>query len=282
MFIGLILGSIALRCTVKEATTVAVAPLIAIWAVLIMDSTAALMRRKLTGRSIFHCDRNHIHHRLLSKGYTPQQISLFVAAVCTVTSVGAILAVWCNSPLVAVTVASGTLALLVLARVFGHVELSMIATRAMQTGRNSVYPFHRVDTTSSVKIHGDAAWDDLWQAVIEQTPKMGVSRVRLNLHSARDQEDYFGSWESRERPADGAHAWKLERPFVHEGVIIGTISAEGACHDTGNAARFLEFSDDLMDQVSQVLATRERRHEGRPIRYPAVNAPSREVPQAVG
>ena len=93
MLVGLVLGTIALRCSVKEFATAAAAPMLAIWSILIFDSVAAIMRRKLTGRSIYDCDRGHIHHRLQSRGLTAEQTSLIVGGLCTVTSVAAIVSV---------------------------------------------------------------------------------------------------------------------------------------------------------------------------------------------
>lgn len=57
MFIGLVLGTIALRCSMKQAATLAFAAPLAIWSIPMFDSMAAVLRRKLTGRSIYATGR---------------------------------------------------------------------------------------------------------------------------------------------------------------------------------------------------------------------------------
>ena len=66
MLIGLVVGTLAIGGSFKGPATVALAAPLAIWALPIFDSVAAIMRRKLTGRSIYATDRGHLHHRLLS------------------------------------------------------------------------------------------------------------------------------------------------------------------------------------------------------------------------
>ena len=54
----------------------------------ILDTTAAIIRRKLTGRSIYTTDRGHLHHCLLRSGYTPSGVLLLVAFLCLLTCGG--------------------------------------------------------------------------------------------------------------------------------------------------------------------------------------------------
>jgi len=66
MMIGLFVGVLAVWSNVKESTVLASAP-VAILAVPLFDSTAAILRRWLTGRSIYAADRAHLHHLLHEK-----------------------------------------------------------------------------------------------------------------------------------------------------------------------------------------------------------------------
>ena len=96
MFIGLVLGTIALRSTLKEAATVAFAGPLAILAIPFFDSLAAILRRKLTGRSLYSTDRGHIHHRLLTRGLSHPQAVMVIGGLCLITGGGSLASVFFN------------------------------------------------------------------------------------------------------------------------------------------------------------------------------------------
>ena len=81
MMIGLFVGVLAVWSSVKESTVLASAP-VAILALPLFDSSAAILRRWLTGRSIYATDRAHLHH-LLQERFGPRGMLVVVAAfVC--------------------------------------------------------------------------------------------------------------------------------------------------------------------------------------------------------
>ena len=47
----------------------------------IFDTTAAIIRRKLTGRSIYTTDRGHLHHCLLRRGFSTWRVLLLVSSL---------------------------------------------------------------------------------------------------------------------------------------------------------------------------------------------------------
>ncbi|MEO0408245.1 MAG: undecaprenyl/decaprenyl-phosphate alpha-N-acetylglucosaminyl 1-phosphate transferase, partial [Cyanobacteria bacterium P01_A01_bin.135] len=66
---------------------------LAVWAVPILDSGAAIVRRRLTGRSIFAPDRGHLHHSLLTRGWSVRQATTFITLICGVTCLSAVIGV---------------------------------------------------------------------------------------------------------------------------------------------------------------------------------------------
>ncbi|MFH1896097.1 MAG: MraY family glycosyltransferase [bacterium] len=82
-FLGLILATLAIYSGAK----VAVAVLVLL--VPTLDAVAAIMRRVLRGQSPFWHDREHLHHRLLNRGWSHQRIAYFywgVTAFCGLTA----------------------------------------------------------------------------------------------------------------------------------------------------------------------------------------------------
>ena len=88
--IGLVLGTVALKCSVKQYTAVALIMPTAIWAIPIFDVAMAIVRRRLTGRSIYATDRGHLHHCLQRRGHTGGRLLLVVGTLCAITGMGAI------------------------------------------------------------------------------------------------------------------------------------------------------------------------------------------------
>ena len=91
MLIGLLLGALAMRTSLKEATAISLFVPISILAIPLFDSSIAILRRKLTGRSIFSVDRGHLHHSLLRHGLSNTGLVFVVSGLCVVVAAGAIL-----------------------------------------------------------------------------------------------------------------------------------------------------------------------------------------------
>ncbi|MDO5725173.1 MAG: MraY family glycosyltransferase [Tissierellia bacterium] len=66
--LGFILSAISIEGVMKSVATVAMAVPIIILGIPIFDTLFAIIRRKLSGKSITSADKGHLHHRLLAKG----------------------------------------------------------------------------------------------------------------------------------------------------------------------------------------------------------------------
>ncbi len=86
MLIGFVLSALAIRCTFKQNSAIAFFAPVALLAIPFLDSAAAVIRRRLMGRSIFEVDRGHLHHSLMKRGYSPRVSLLWVALLCTTTA----------------------------------------------------------------------------------------------------------------------------------------------------------------------------------------------------
>lgn len=129
MLIGLVLGSVALKCSFKQYAAVAAVMPTAIWAIPIFDVAMAILRRRLTGRSIYTTDRGHLHHCLARHGHTGGRLLLIVGSLCSLTGLGAIAAAAFNQEILAVIAVVTALTLLVVTRSFGHAELNLLTNR---------------------------------------------------------------------------------------------------------------------------------------------------------
>src|SRR5215472_9997611 len=119
MLIGLVIGVLAIKSSLKGPATVALAAPAALLIVPIFDTTAAILRRKLTGRSIYSTDRGHIHHCLLRYGWGTRRTLLLVSCFCLLTAGGALASRIFQKDLLALLSAVGVVAILIAGRLFG-------------------------------------------------------------------------------------------------------------------------------------------------------------------
>lgn len=90
LFIGFMIGVLSLQ-GLKNSTAVAVITPVIILGVPILDTAVAIVRRKLSGKNISEADKMHLHHRLLSMGFTHRGAVLVVYGIAIIFSLIALL-----------------------------------------------------------------------------------------------------------------------------------------------------------------------------------------------
>src|SRR5699024_4847636 len=73
LFLGFMLSAISIEGVMKSTATIAIVLPIIVLGIPIFDTTFAIFRRLLNGKSIMEADNGHLHHKLLQKGYTQKQ-----------------------------------------------------------------------------------------------------------------------------------------------------------------------------------------------------------------
>lgn len=89
LFIGFMLGAFALVGSQKTSTIVAVAIPVVSFGLPILEASISIIRRFLNGQPLFAADREHIHHKLLERGFSQRQAVIIlygVSAVCALLS----------------------------------------------------------------------------------------------------------------------------------------------------------------------------------------------------
>src|SRR5205085_2303730 len=91
LFIGFTLAALSVEGAQKASTAVAVAiPLIA-FGLPVLDTVFAVVRRFIGNRPLFDGDREHIHHKLLERGWSQRRVVLVLYGVCAVFGLLALL-----------------------------------------------------------------------------------------------------------------------------------------------------------------------------------------------
>jgi UDP-GlcNAc:undecaprenyl-phosphate GlcNAc-1-phosphate transferase len=277
MTIGLFVGVLAVWSSVKESTILASAP-VAILAIPLFDSSAAIVRRWLTGRSMYTTDRAHLHHLLLEK-HGPVRMLLVVAGLCIITTSLAVMSVVWNRP---------WLAVLVLTRSFGHAEAKLLAGRAVHFIRS--FAAHPVDSESEthhrrVALQGEERWDTVWEPLVAFAKGHGLSQVKIDLNLAWLHEGYHANWQSVRMPEKPLQL-QISLPLFANRfadlsrVPIGRLEVISAANDPGVHERIASLSDllaDLAVEINRIVERleRDKRKNRRDQRDPQLEEPVR-------
>lgn len=232
MLIGLMCGTIAVMANAKSSAAMAFAVPIAVWSIPILDSFAALLRRKLTGRSLFTPDRGHMHHSLLTRGWTVRQASMFIALISATTCLSAVLSIYLKDERIALVTVVGVMIFLVYTKTFGHIEFALVSGR-MRNLANSLVPSESPDSTklqgSCVQLQGSREWGKLWAAIVEAADSYKLLKIKLTIDMPAIHESFYASWDSSrsDRP-ESTHIWRVSHPLMIEGDLVGHIDISGA------------------------------------------------------
>jgi len=191
----------------------------------LFDSAAALLRRKLTGRSIFSGDRGHLHHRLTERFGSINAVAI-VALGSSACAIAVLASITWRSDSVAVISGGAIIVTFVVSRMFGHSELRLVASRFQSLGKS----FFRVNGRPRgrdvhVHLQGNWEWDHVWAELKEAALDLPVNHLELNLNAPMIQEGFHASWA---RPnVDEEESWRFELPLLAAGHRIGHLRVSG-------------------------------------------------------
>jgi UDP-GlcNAc:undecaprenyl-phosphate GlcNAc-1-phosphate transferase len=231
MLIGLVVGVLAIQSSLK--TSVAVLQLAAPLSLLtipIFDTTAAIVRRTLTGRSIYSTDRGHIHHCLLRHGWGTRRTLLLVSGFCLLTAGGALASLFFNNEVLALLSAVGVVAILVAGRMFGHAEFALVAKRTAALVSSLVrFPAGVNAREYEIRLQGSVEWGSLWAAVNAYGEELNLCTVRLDINAPALHENYHARWDRATPPLDteAEGLWRTEIPLTVRGQVVGRIQVTG-------------------------------------------------------
>jgi UDP-GlcNAc:undecaprenyl-phosphate GlcNAc-1-phosphate transferase len=248
MLIGLVVGALAITATLKGPAVAIMAPA-CLLVLPLMDTTAAVVRRKLTGRGLAIADRGHLHHVLQKKGMTRPRVLALVAALGVVAGGGALVSTYQNDDLLAMAAAGAVVLILLAGGLFGTAEVRLVQERTKAVVRGAVGRGRPVEL--AVRLQGSADWAGVWANLVRAADDLALLQVRLDVNAPAWHEQYHGRWDRRAVPAPSElDVWRLELPVFGHGQVIGRLAVAGV-RDTAPVA-------DLLADLSDVLAEAER------------------------
>jgi UDP-GlcNAc:undecaprenyl-phosphate GlcNAc-1-phosphate transferase len=260
MFLGLMLGSLTVLCCSNGPGLLSAAPAIGILAVPIMDSTFALLRRRLTGRSIYMTDRGHVHHCLMMTLESNPAVLFVVATACLASGLGAALSIYLKNDVTALLSTGLVAVVLIATRLFGHVECALFISKLLAKLPSNVLwqrRSRRNEQASSrarkvaIRLQGNRQWHLIWESLTELAEKLRLLRIDLDVNLPAMKEGFHANWY---QPMSHEHheCWRMEIPLFVNGNVVGRLQV------TGEPPSQERSVCDAVDHLAELLVPFER------------------------
>lgn len=209
LFIGFLLGCDGILWSQKSATLLGMtAPLMAL-SIPLLDTSLAIARRFLRREPIFGADRNHIHHRLLARGFTPRRVALLLYGTGALAAIFS-LSMASNRFTVPVLLAFCIAAWLGI-RHLGYVEFDTAGRMLLAGSFRSLLNSHITLKGLECKLSSANTPAECWAIVRNAYRDFGFHQVCLQLAGCL--------FEERAGQHDPSRSWKLEIPLSGNGYI---------------------------------------------------------------
>ncbi len=228
MSVGLLLTMMAVNLERKNDAPLPLALPVCLLFLPILDTAAAIIRRKLTGKSIYTADRGHLHHILAMAGWLPAHVMLLVAALGLVTSTALILALrWQDDRVAWLTLVVMGLVIVGL-DLFGKSECRLVLARVGQAFR---YPGQTgMESGKSgmfICLQGSGPWKEIWQELLTQAGELNLQAVFLDVNMPVVHESIHARWTKAGGSLATGTCWKIELPVLQLGMVVGQVTLQG-------------------------------------------------------
>ena len=254
MLVGLILGVLAMRSWLRDSNSVSVAVPIVLMAIPLFDSSMAIIRRKLTGRSVFTVDRGHIHHNLMRFGIKNRWLVGVITLLSFVTASGAVLGVVFQSDMISVMTLLFAVGSLVVTRIFGFAECELVVKRGINFSKTLVARRGVSDNLvqqQTVRLQGSRKWEIVWDTMIEFAEKHNLSKISLDLNMPWVHEGLHASWHKNKMPEIGERG-QVRLPVVSQERIRGRIEALGK-YDTSSTFPVISALAEMLEELQPCM-----------------------------
>jgi UDP-GlcNAc:undecaprenyl-phosphate GlcNAc-1-phosphate transferase len=265
MLIGLVLGVLAIRGALKGPATIALAAPVAILTVPILDTTAAIVRRKLTGRSLYTTDHGHLHHCLLRHNLSCRGVLLGVSGLCCLTVAAGVVSLSLNNELFAILTSVSVACILVVTRLFGYAEFVLARDHFLETvwsllhARAANPAAHQIE----VRLHGSGEWKELWHDLTARAPELNLAAMCLDVNAPAMEEGYHARWNRRNGEIEDGRLWRAEIPVMAEGQMVGRLEAIGPRDGEAIGAKLATLTQ-LLDSLEKAVSARNGPSAGGP------------------
>ncbi len=261
MLIGLFIAAMAIKSGAKQATSYAFLAPIALLAIPMFDTIAAILRRKLTGRSIYDTDRGHLHHALIGKGFGPRKALLLFFAMCLMTATGGTMALINQKAEYAALAILSVAVFLFVGRIFGIAEFKLVSHRSKSAVRSFLAsPKSLKDSAehTSIRLQGERDWELCWQVLREFAEKHQVNQMTFDLNLPWIHESFHAQYKNTDKTKnESEESWQLDLPLTADNRSIGRLNLKANVYQTHFGQLSMELAEVLASLEDYIVETME-------------------------
>jgi len=225
LFLGFFLAALAVHSSQKSSTLLAIVVPFVAFGLPLMDTTLAVVRRFLSGRSPFAADQDHIHHRLLQRRLSPRVAVLLLYALAALFSLGSLVIVHSTGSLVAlVAVLAGASGWFLTSRV-QYEELSELndyISRAVQS-QPRVIVNQVLIRKAAKRLEEAASLEDSWRVLTSTLEALDFDAVTCRLTQwPNDRAPSLPAWSRRIEVSPGEN-WNVSIPLRAGERVVGEL-----------------------------------------------------------
>ncbi|HEX8820049.1 MAG TPA: MraY family glycosyltransferase [Archangium sp.] len=202
MFLGFVLAAVSIKTSAKSGTAVAMLVPVMALGLPIMDTLLAMVRRTVLGRPMFSADKEHIHHRMMSRLVLSHRGAvLMLYGLCALFTLTALGLHWANTAQSAMLLTGMAVVVAVLMRKLGYLDLKRAGGVSEARRKNIRLRSLVKDMTEAVRAATEAK--DIWRAVRPLAEALDAARLELRFELWREGHREGLTFETQ-RPAGSA------------------------------------------------------------------------------
>ncbi len=258
LFLGFVLGALAIHTSQKSSTLLAIVVPFVAFGLPLLDTALAVVRRFLSGKPIWAADRNHTHHRLLQKGFSPRLVVLGLYGLAALFSLGSLLIIQSTGNLVALAVVLAGVSAWFLTSQLQYEELSelnLYVSRAIHSQRR-VLANQILIRKASRQLEEARGLEESWQVLAGALEALDLDGVACQ----------FVGWENGPAPSLPAwqrpgstetnHCWTVAIPLRAGEKVLGQLQLRRALHKGQLLFHFSSLPDTLIPAFEKQLTRR--------------------------
>jgi UDP-GlcNAc:undecaprenyl-phosphate GlcNAc-1-phosphate transferase len=214
LFIGFMLGCYAVVWSQKAATILGMtAPLMAL-SIPLLDMAVAIARRFLRRQPLFEGDRNHIHHRLLHRGFTPRRVALTLYACAALGAIASLTVM--NRNMSGWIILAFCMTTWIGVQHLGYVEFGVAGRLFIDGAFRRLLNSHISIDNLEENLTSAQTPDECWEVLRRAYREFGFCRIEIQMwgrsFSERAETQPMQTWKVTVPISDGAYV-ELYRPF---------------------------------------------------------------------
>jgi UDP-GlcNAc:undecaprenyl-phosphate GlcNAc-1-phosphate transferase len=259
MFLGVVLAAVSIKTSAKSGTAVAMLVPVMSLGLPIMDTLLAMVRRTVLGRPMFSADKEHIHHRMMSRLVLSHRSAVLVLyGLCALFTLTALGLHWANTAQSAMLLTGMAVVVAVLMRKLGYLDLRRAGGVGELRRKNIRLRSLVKDVTDAVRAAPGVK--DIWAAVRPLAEALDASSLSLRLERQREGNREGLTFETQ-RPAGSALPLEVRLEVKAGDVLLGGLSIgwrDGRSEINRDEELALELVVDAVgDRMMKLLAEAE-------------------------